>query len=237
MIRFGACAMAFTATLGALPLVASSVNDTHANESWTAIAADFTQSRDFGSLDLASAPLMALHSPTAAVTASVRDAAVTSDIERLDTGLLNAANTAASERQCLAEAIYYEARSETLAGQKAVGEVVMNRVGSKHFPGTVCGVVYQGAERVTGCQFSFTCDGSLDKTPKGKSWTRSEMLAEHLMIGAHKPMTARSTHYHTVDINPAWAPNLKSTRQIGSHKFYRFKSRRELAASRVAVAP
>jgi len=69
--------------------------------------------------------------------------------------------------QCLAEAVYYEARSEVKSGQMAVAEVVLNRVKSKHYPNTVCGVVYQGAERSTGCQFTFTCDGATANMPKG----------------------------------------------------------------------
>ncbi|MFN5901342.1 MAG: cell wall hydrolase, partial [Novosphingobium sp.] len=65
--------------------------------------------------------------------------------------------------QCLAAAVYYEARSESDVGQRAVAQVVLNRVAHPSYPNTVCGVVYQGSERTTGCQFSFTCDGSLAK--------------------------------------------------------------------------
>jgi hypothetical protein len=181
--------------------------------------------------------LWVLHGQTRPVETALRDRAALSDIATLDYGLIDAANRHGQDVKCLSEAIYFEARSERLAGQKAVAEVVLNRVGSKHFPNTICGVVYQGAARKTGCQFSFTCDGSLDKRPRGKAWERSQTLATHMMIGAYRPMTARATHYHTTVINPKWANHLKPTRTIGSHAFYKFKSRRELAASRVSVAP
>lgn len=135
------------------------------------------------------------------------------------------AKAAGRERQCLAEAVYYEARSERLPGQKAVAEVVLNRVNSKHFPNTICGVVYQGAERTTGCQFSFTCDGSTARLPKGKSWANSQSVADHMIMGVSAPMTWRSTHYHTTQVNPRWSKTLRQTRQYDTHVFYRFRPR------------
>jgi spore germination cell wall hydrolase CwlJ-like protein len=144
----------------------------------------------------------------------------------------------AQTHQCLAEAVYYEARSETKAGQKAVAEVILNRVKSKHYPNTICGVVYQGAERSTGCQFTFTCDGSTAKMPYGKLWTRSEDVARLALTGAMGELTGGATHYHTTDIFPHWAPNMRPTRLIGSHQFYRFRFReRPVATAAVAVAP
>jgi len=76
----------------------------------------------------------------------------------------------AAEHQCLSEAVYYEARSESSSGQLAVADVVKNRVASKHYPNTICGVVYQGAHRPFACQFSFACDGSMDRAPQGDAW-------------------------------------------------------------------
>ena len=137
--------------------------------------------------------------------------------------------------QCLAEAVYYEARSESKAGQKAVAEVVLNRVKSKHYPNNVCGVVYQGAERSTGCQFSFTCDGSTAKEPKGRLWKRSKDVASLALTGAMTPLTENSTHYHTTEVSPHWAPNMRPTRLIGFHQFYRFKFR-ELPSANISVA-
>jgi spore germination cell wall hydrolase CwlJ-like protein len=143
------------------------------------------------------------------------------------------------EFHCLSEAVYYEARSETRAGQLAVAEVVLNRVKSKHYPNTVCGVVYQGAERSSGCQFSFTCDGSMDKAPRGKAWDASQKAAQASLMPLRKPLTDRATHYHTVEINPHWAPKMRFEKQIGSHKFYSYKWRERPAASgsSLSVAP
>lgn len=185
------------------------------------------------------------------VSASMTDVFMTVDINDFarDSRLLMAnkaatpvilqwANGRMSRHQCLAEAVYYEARSETKAGQKAVAEVVLNRVKSKHYPNTVCGVVYQGAERSTGCQFTFTCDGSTAREPKGKLWTQSQHVATLALTGAMTPLTENSTHYHTTQVNPHWAPNMRPTRLIGSHQFYRFKFReRPVANTAVAVAP
>lgn len=127
------------------------------------------------------------------------------------------------QHQCLSEAVYYEARSETRSGQIGVAEVVMNRVASKHYPNSICEVVYQGSERHTGCQFSFTCDGSMDHAPKAKAWQRSKDIATLKLTGMAPKLTNKATHYHTTDVSPAWAPTLRYNGQIGSHKFYRFK--------------
>ncbi len=145
----------------------------------------------------------------------------------------------AAEQKCLAEAVYYEARSETRSGQKAVAEVVLNRVASKHFPSTICGVVYEGSERSTGCQFSFTCDGSMDIAPKGKSWTRSNDVATLVMTGGVTPFTNRATHYHTTAIKPKWSDNLRMTKRVGSHVFYRFAPRdyQPSVPTMVTIAP
>ena len=139
--------------------------------------------------------------------------------------------------QCLSEAVYYESRSETKSGQRAVAEVILNRVKSKHYPNTICGVVYQGAERSTGCQFTFTCDGSTSKSPKGKLWERSQDIAKLALTGAMTPVTDSATHYHTTKINPHWAKNMRPTRLIGSHQFYRFKFRERPTATTIVAAP
>lgn len=131
----------------------------------------------------------------------------------------------ATEAKCMAQAVYYEARSETRSGQRAVAEVILNRVKNKHFPNTVCEVVYEGSERSTGCQFTFTCDGSLETPPKGKAWDRSVKMADYMMSGGHTPLTNWATHYHTTDVNPVWSNSMRMTRQVGSHVFYRFAPR------------
>lgn len=166
----------------------------------------------------------------------MRDFTVTKSHKGSSAILVAEAKAAKREVQCLAEAVYYEARSERIPGQKAVAEVVLNRVDNKHFPDSVCGVVYQGAERTTGCQFSFTCDGSTASMPKGKSWTRSVAIAEHMMIGASADQTWRATHYHTTNVEPAWSHTLRKTRQFDTHVFYRFMPRSSRIRP-VSVAP
>ena len=127
-----------------------------------------------------------------------------------------------SEVNCLAEAVYYEARSESTEGQMAVAEVVMNRVHDSRFPKSVCAVVYQGRYRDTGCQFTFTCDGSLRSKPYGIAWDRAKAVALHVRMGLSKPVTNRATHYHTDYVNPYWSAGLIETAEVGTHVFYRF---------------
>lgn len=157
-------------------------------------------------------------------------------VRPLNLNELDAARSAARERRCLAEAIYYEARSETLAGQMAVAEVVINRSRHRAYPDTICGVVYQGAERRTGCQFTFTCDGSMINAPYGRGWERAQNVADHALMGFARPVTNRATHYHTTAVDPVWNDSLVRTRRIGSHIFYRFpnRSERRLLAEREA---
>lgn len=149
------------------------------------------------------------------------------DLRSFDASHLDTARQAARERQCLAEAIYYEARSEGFSGQAAVAEVVLNRVRHRAYPDTVCDVVYQGSERSTGCQFTFTCDGSMAIPPYGRGWEQSQLVAEHALMGFAQPMTRRATHYHTTAVDPYWNDSLVRTRRIGTHVFYRFPSRSE----------
>ena len=116
------------------------------------------------------------------------------------------ARTRHDELDCLSEAVYYEARSEDTIGQMAVAEVVMNRVRDPRFPKTICDVVYQGQYRDTGCQFTFTCDGSLRHKPSGDAWDRAKDVALHVMLGLNTPVTNKATHYHTDYVNPYWPP-------------------------------
>ncbi len=178
------------------------------------------------------------HTDADIINPLMRDLVMTNDLLGVSAEMMDSAKFNAQEHRCLSEAVYYEARSETKSGQKAVAEVVRNRVKSKHYPNTICGVVYQGAERITGCQFSFTCDGSTMREPRGQAWKRSQDIATLSLTNGAKPMTNRSTHYHTVEVNPKWAPNMRFTKQIGFHKFYRFKFREIPAPSAsVSVAP
>ncbi|GGC26344.1 hypothetical protein GCM10011371_12420 [Novosphingobium marinum] len=124
--------------------------------------------------------------------------------------------------QCLTAAVYYEAASEPDTGQRAVAQVVLNRVAHPSYPATVCGVVYQGSERRTGCQFSFTCDGSLARKPSRMFWQRAESVARAALGGYVHAPAGLATHYHTVQVNPYWASSLTSMGTIGAHRFYRF---------------
>jgi len=163
-----------------------------------------------------------------------RDAFLTADVTGKAFRTYRVSKHVMQEHRCLAEAIYYEARSEPLAGQKAVAEVVLNRIKSKHYPNTVCGVVYEGAERTTGCQFSFTCDGSTALEPRGRSWERSNDVAALALTKGFQPLTGRATHYHTHEVNPPWSDTMRMTKIIGSHRFYKFKWRERPV---VGVAP
>ncbi len=125
--------------------------------------------------------------------------------------------------RCMTMAIYYEAASESDAGQRAVAQVVLNRVAHPAFPATVCGVVFQGSERSTGCQFSFTCDGSLTRAPVRQFWDRAQRVAMAALAGAVYQPVGLATHYHTVQIHPYWADSLTNIVTIGAHRFYRWK--------------
>ena len=125
--------------------------------------------------------------------------------------------------RCLTQAIYYEAALEPTEGQEAVAQVILNRVRDPNYPNSVCGVVYEGAERVTGCQFSFTCDGSLAQGPVGWAWTRAARVAERALGGYVADRVGTATHYHANYVYPWWAPTLNKLTQIGAHIFYRWK--------------
>jgi hypothetical protein len=122
---------------------------------------------------------------------------------------------------CLTSAVYYEAATEPLAGRQAVAQVVLNRVESPGFPKSVCGVVYQGAQRVSGCQFSFACDGSEARRPIPRLWSQAEQVAQAALGGYVDPDIAGATHYHADYVSPYWRWSLVETGRIGRHVFYR----------------
>lgn len=173
-------------------------------------------------------------------TPRLRDAADIRTLSPLRIEHRQWAERRASEHQCLSEAVYYEARSESRSGQLAVADVVKNRVASKHYPNTICEVVYQGAHRPFACQFSFACDGSMDRAPKGKAWQRSQDIAQLSLTGFVPDLTHNSTHYHTIEIEPNWSKTLEYKATIGFHKFYRPSWRERhsgVTASPIAIAP
>ena len=122
---------------------------------------------------------------------------------------------------CLAQAVYYEAGGEGAEGGRAVAQVVLNRLRHPGFPTTVCGVIYQGADRASGCQFSFTCDGSMQRVPVPSLWARAREIAEQALDGKVFARIGHATHYHADYVVPYWADSLDKSVQIGRHIFYR----------------
>lgn len=134
-------------------------------------------------------------------------------------------DTASRERAalCLAQAVYYEAAGEPEEGMRAVAQIVLNRVRHPAYPPSVCGVVYQGSRRSTGCQFSFTCDGSLKRPASGRAWQQAKEIASSALAGGVFARLGHATHYHADYVLPYWADSLDKTMRIGTHLFYRFR--------------
>ena len=125
--------------------------------------------------------------------------------------------------ECLAQAVYYEAASESIDGQRAVAQVVLNRMRHPGYPSTVCGVVYQGSQRVMGCQFTFTCDGSLLRRPNTAMFGIAHRIAIEALAGRVFAPVGHATNYHADYVLPYWASALDKQVQIGRHIFYRLK--------------
>lgn len=135
-------------------------------------------------------------------------------------------NLRGNSLDCLTAAVYYEARSESLDGQRAVAQVVLNRARHPAFPNSICGVVYQGSQRHTGCQFSFTCDGSMQRGVRNQAaWETARQIAEQALSGFVYGPVGLATHYHTTAIRPWWAPSLTRAITVGAHIFYRWPGR------------
>lgn len=123
--------------------------------------------------------------------------------------------------QCLAEAVYFEARSETERAQRAVAEVILNRVDSRRFPDTVCDVINQGAHKKHRCQFSYNCDGVPESIREPRAWSRAMKIAKEMVVAETRPLTRGATHYHASYVRPFWSRQLTRTARYGSHIFYR----------------
>jgi spore germination cell wall hydrolase CwlJ-like protein len=162
-----------------------------------------------------------------AIAANAARPPVAGAIERalpFKSGLSLADSTQYAEAlNCLTTAVYYEAGGESVRGQKAVAQVVLNRVRHPAFPSTICGVVYQGSELVSGCQFSFTCDGSLATAPSRRGWERARRIAERALAGQVEDSVGLATHFHANWVVPYWAPNLDKIATVGAHVFYRWR--------------
>lgn len=126
-----------------------------------------------------------------------------------------------SEEHCLATAIYFEARGESEEGQKAVAEVILARAKTPGRPKTVCGVVYEGAQRKgRGCQFSFACDRASNVAPRDSAWERAKDIAGEVARGATS-IVRGATFYHALSVKPGWASRMVKVAQVGSHVFYK----------------
>jgi spore germination cell wall hydrolase CwlJ-like protein len=132
---------------------------------------------------------------------------------------------------CLTMAIYYEAASESAQGQAAVAQVVLNRLRHPLFPKTVCGVVFQGSKLSTGCQFSFTCDGSLARRPSQAGWKTAKQIAARALAGYVEKSVGEATHYHTQWVVPYWQSSVVKLAKIGAHIFYRWSGGAGLPAA------
>jgi hypothetical protein len=137
---------------------------------------------------------------------------------------------------CLAAAVLYEAGDEPV-GEAAVAQVVLNRVRHPTFPKTVCGVVFQGSERRTGCQFTFTCDSALDRPPAPAAWKRARFIAERALSGYVVKQVGSATHYHADYVVPYWGSSLAKIAIVAPHIFYRWPGRWGLPASFTAIRP
>ena len=125
---------------------------------------------------------------------------------------------------CLTSAIYYEAGNEPDDGQRAVAQVVLNRVRHPAWPNTVCGVVYEGSERTDmRCQFTFSCDGAMARIPNRQSWARARSVAQQALNGSVYAPVGSATHYHTLAVSPDWSSSLTPVAVVGAHIFYRWR--------------
>ncbi|SEK66970.1 cell wall hydrolase [Roseovarius nanhaiticus] len=127
--------------------------------------------------------------------------------------------------RCLSEALYFEARGETVKGQFAVAEVILNRVDSPRYPDTICGVINQGTGQKYACQFTYTCDGRAEVIAEPRAFERVGKIAKIMAGGAKRPLTKGATHYHTHAVNPRWARVFPRVAEIGYHYFYKQPTR------------
>jgi spore germination cell wall hydrolase CwlJ-like protein len=223
----------------------------HAERIDGAAAAGFTEealSAAAGGLDASALTIARRHDPYTVAGGAQRDRQaelMTARLERLrpnPSGLRRASLTGAGgpaarpfrldnaldasrDLECLTQAVYYEARGEGRDGQRAVAQVVLNRVRHAAFPKTICGVVFQGANRRTGCQFSFTCDGSMRGGVNRAAWDRARDIAGKALSGTVYAPVGNATHFHTTAVAPVWRSSMIRVTQVGQHLFYRFGGR------------
>jgi hypothetical protein len=135
--------------------------------------------------------------------------------------IIAARRTRLAEENCLAKAIYFEARTESELGQLAVAKVILNRVKDPLYPKSICGVVYQGSDHRNSCQFSFACDGMADEVKSQEAWSRSKRVAQKALAGDETlRIMSAATHYHADYVKPRWSYQMKRLIKIGRHIFY-----------------
>ena len=130
-----------------------------------------------------------------------------------------------NDSDCLTQAVYYEARGEGTDGMRAVAQVILNRVRHPAFPKTICGVVYQGANRGISCQFSFVCNGAMGRPVEAWGWRRAKDIAAAALEGYVMKTVGTATHFHTTNVSPMWANSMVRITAVGSHVFYQFRGR------------
>lgn len=165
----------------------------------------------------------------AAVLAALPGAASAQEEARRYVPLLATAEAPEAAAECLALAIAHEAGQEPIVGQEAVAQVILNRVRHSAYPDSVCGVVWQGSERRTGCQFTFTCDGSLRRPRTPAQMASARAVAVRVLAGESIDHVRGATHYHADYVSPYWAPSLARVGQIATHIFYRSPGRAPVA--------
>ena len=192
---------------GATPAVARSI----------ALGSSTPVARDSTPVEIAALPREARRTANANATIVPRDA-------RPDYAALLDPGHVAREKRCLAEAVYFEARSENEDGQAAVAQVVLNRVNSGLYPESVCGVVYQNRQRRNACQFSFACEGKSLKITEPEPWKTAVRIADEVAAGStYLADVGAATHYHANYVRPRWARRLQKMDVIGNHIFYKLK--------------
>lgn len=161
--------------------------------------------------------------PAALVSRATGPRAVADSLRFDPDWLLRQPLTLSEDRQfqCLQEAIYHEARGESVAGQFAVAEVILNRVDRESYPNSVCGVVHQNAHMRNACQFSYACNGHSRGMREPQARAIAGQIAQVMLDGAPRDLTDGATHFHTTAVRPRWSRSFAQTAQIGSHLFYR----------------
>lgn len=152
-------------------------------------------------------------------------------------GLLSAETSRSRALECMTMAVAYEAGREPLAGQQAVAQVILNRTRVRRFPSSVCGVVFDGSHRTTGCQFTFTCDGSIRRALRGTTLESARMAALSVLSGRAPDWVNGATHYHASYVNPYWADTGTRVTRIGAHIFYRMPGDSGTSAAAALTSP